>query len=289
MQIHLFRNEKQEGPYSEEQVRDMVNSGALSQTVTAWHDGVEEWQPLDKLISFAPGAAIVVPPPLAPAAPAPLAPASLAPAIGGIGWPGNPGKQRVVMMQATSLRKSAGDSAPEMALLNIDDEVDLGATTKADGKVWVRVTLQDGRQGFIAGDAGIRKMTCSKVHQKGAIFLPSPDMPESAGRPLKNGESILIMSAIESNGRKWVKIRDAAGNEGYTAANVKIKTYAATVARSPESDMLVGGAWCLGGIVITAATYSSVAQSGGTYLICWGPVLFGGFRFLKGFFRKITT
>ena len=49
-------------------------------------------------------------------------------------------------------------------------------------------------------------------------------------------------------------------------------------------DMLVGGLWCLGGIIVTVVTYSSVANSpgGGTYVVAWGAILFGALRFIRG-------
>ncbi len=54
------------------------------------------------------------------------------------------------------------------------------------------------------------------------------------------------------------------------------------------NDMLVGALWCIGGIVFTAATYSAVKDTGGTYYIAWGAIAFGGYQFLKGLFRSIA-
>lgn len=53
-------------------------------------------------------------------------------------------------------------------------------------------------------------------------------------------------------------------------------------------NMVVGGLWCVGGIVVTAVSYSS-AEPGGTYIITWGAVLFGAIQFLKGFFQLLRT
>lgn len=50
--------------------------------------------------------------------------------------------------------------------------------------------------------------------------------------------------------------------------------------------MLVGGLICIGGILLTAITYSMVPKAGGTYVVFWGAVLFGGIRFLYGAFRS---
>jgi len=50
-------------------------------------------------------------------------------------------------------------------------------------------------------------------------------------------------------------------------------------------DMVVGGLWCGGGILVTAATYSSAA-GGGSYVVAWGAILFGGLQFLRGLLAK---
>ncbi|MPM24412.1 hypothetical protein SDC9_70894 [bioreactor metagenome] len=48
-----------------------------------------------------------------------------------------------------------------------------------------------------------------------------------------------------------------------------------------NKDMLFGALWCIGGIVITAATYSA-ASGGGTYVVAWGAIIFGAIQFFKG-------
>ena len=49
-----------------------------------------------------------------------------------------------------------------------------------------------------------------------------------------------------------------------------------------NNDILFGALWCFGGIIVTAVTYSEAATSGGTYVIAWGAILFGGIQFIKG-------
>jgi hypothetical protein len=46
-------------------------------------------------------------------------------------------------------------------------------------------------------------------------------------------------------------------------------------------NIVIGALWCVGGIVVTAATYQ-MASGGGTYVVAWGAILFGGIQSLRG-------
>lgn len=48
-----------------------------------------------------------------------------------------------------------------------------------------------------------------------------------------------------------------------------------------QKNMLFGALWCIGGILVTAITYSAAA-GGGTYVVAWGAILFGGVQFFRG-------
>lgn len=48
-----------------------------------------------------------------------------------------------------------------------------------------------------------------------------------------------------------------------------------------KKNMLYGALWCIGGIVVTAVTYSA-ASGGGTYIVTWGAIVFGTIQFFRG-------
>lgn len=48
-----------------------------------------------------------------------------------------------------------------------------------------------------------------------------------------------------------------------------------------QKDMLYGALWCVGGIVVTIATYSA-ASNGGTYVVAYGAIIWGAIQFFKG-------
>lgn len=52
----------------------------------------------------------------------------------------------------------------------------------------------------------------------------------------------------------------------------------------------IGALWCVGGIIVTAVSYSMAASSasGGSYLVTWGAVIFGGIQMLRGLFRILS-
>lgn len=53
------------------------------------------------------------------------------------------------------------------------------------------------------------------------------------------------------------------------------------------ADALLGGFIALMGIVVTVTTYLSASErNGGTYVIAWGAILFGGMRFIRGLTRR---
>ncbi|MDB5311984.1 MAG: hypothetical protein JWO38_6186 [Gemmataceae bacterium] len=47
-----------------------------------------------------------------------------------------------------------------------------------------------------------------------------------------------------------------------------------------------GGLWCVGGIVVTVGSFLAAATAGGgTYVVAWGAIVFGGIQFLRGMMR----
>jgi hypothetical protein len=81
--------------------------------------------------------------------------------------------------------------------------------------------------------------------------------------------------------RPWVVPPPPMSDEEY-----RIKTVRETSIR----NMKIGAAWSFGGLAVTTYTYVAALNSGGTYVITWGAVLYGAFRFLVGFnaYRQVN-
>jgi hypothetical protein len=46
---------------------------------------------------------------------------------------------------------------------------------------------------------------------------------------------------------------------------------------------------CIGGLIVTAVTYSNASNEGGTYVVAWGAIVFGGYQFIKGIYQKLSV
>jgi hypothetical protein len=62
MDIYLSVNGTQTGPFTEEQVRQMLQAGLATAQTLAWRQGDAQWQPLSSLVSMPSG--MPAPPPL---------------------------------------------------------------------------------------------------------------------------------------------------------------------------------------------------------------------------------
>ena len=49
-------------------------------------------------------------------------------------------------------------------------------------------------------------------------------------------------------------------------------------------NLIVGGIFCVIGTVVTVASYAAASGSseGGSYVVAWGAILFGGIQALRG-------
>ncbi len=49
-----------------------------------------------------------------------------------------------------------------------------------------------------------------------------------------------------------------------------------------RKNILIGSLLLVGGLVLTVVTYSAASSGGGTYVLAWGPIIFGGIRLIRG-------
>ena len=65
MQLHVFQNEKQTGPFPLDTVHNMKRTGSLNDTAMLWHEGLADWQPIGAFLAANPSSRPVAAPPVA--------------------------------------------------------------------------------------------------------------------------------------------------------------------------------------------------------------------------------
>jgi Bacterial SH3 domain len=197
-------------------------------------------------------------------------------------------KARIVD-QAAILRTSPGLTSAAIAELPADSEVELGQVKSNAGTRWVSVSLLDGRSGYVPGDTKVFIFKRATLLQDRVDVYAGPSEDSGVVTRCQKNDRFQMTGNVTRDGKTWVKIRDAAGTEGYIDGGTRVRTETQAAMESPQHAMLHGALWCIGGILVTTITYSLASDHGGTYLIAWGPVIFGGWRFLKGLFRSVAS
>lgn len=97
-----------------------------------------------------------------------------------------------------------------------------------------------------------------------------------------------------SHGREfagWWRTRDkapavqTAASPGHSQTRTPLgNPHSQSRTRSANRDLTVGGAWLLGGLLVTIITYNIAANNpnGGHYYIASGAILYGAFRLFRG-------
>ena len=61
---------------------------------------------------------------------------------------------------------------------------------------------------------------------------------------------------------------------------------AEAVGAAGKKEMLHGALWCIGGVAVTAVTYS-LASEGIPFIVAFGAIIFGGIQFFRGLVQWI--
>jgi hypothetical protein len=158
-------------------------------------------------------------------------------------------------------------------------EFEVTGTTTQNGQNWARVALADGRQGYVPGNTKIFQLREMRLAEDVSIYSEPSAHAQLLGQ-YPRGTLVLVLDKAD---QFWIKVRTAEGVEGFIpqGSSMEDPRRAAAVAAAARRNMWVGGAWCAGGIAVTAYTYSA-ASGGGIYVVAWGAIVFGGWQFVKG-------
>ena len=122
------------------------------------------------------------------------------------------------------------------------------------------------------------------------------ELPERLQELLSSGTRIPLRSRVMEGEQCWiivgfnpVQLREEVQRPVMSAAAAPVietewRRHRSGGQSGARSQMMVGLCWCIGGIIVTVISYTTAAggPGGGSYIVAWGAILFGGIRFLKG-------
>jgi len=168
-------------------------------------------------------------------------------------------------------------------------EVDLGAVKKKDGANWVKVKTVNGQEGYLPGTSKVFIIKLASLLQNNAKVYSSPNPASIQKMEFKKNDKFYLMEVVkQEDGKDWVKVRDMRGNEGYIEGSTKIKRETMKSRAVAVRNMRNGAVWFILGVVVTVGTMT-IASNGGTYVVAWGAIIFGGIQFVQGLFQYFSA
>lgn len=193
------------------------------------------------------------------------------------------------VLSPVNVHSRPSPDAQVISSLEAEEDVEMYKLWKTDGG-WMEIRLPDGSMGYMPAGTRVALLSRVKLKDKEVEVFEQPSLDGAPSHKLEKGSR--FWTAATTAGPSCVRVRLDSGEVGYIHAATKVASLAqpkVPAIQSAGHDVIVGALWCIGGIAVTAGTYSAVSTSGGTYLICWGPIAFGGYQFLRGLFRAAVA
>jgi capsular polysaccharide biosynthesis protein len=176
---------------------------------------------------------------------------------------------------------STDANAVSIAVLPEGTEIEFGAARRTGGKVWVPITLSTGQQAFIPGDARIYVIKQGALMQNSVDLFTEPSKNALVKQQLDRNSKFDILKVEEADGKRWVRIRDTNGNEGFIDGNTRIRVIQQKTKALARKNILSGAMWLVAGLLITFSNSSSASGSG-FIILGYGAILFGAFMLISG-------
>ena len=184
----------------------------------------------------------------------------------------------------TTLYSMPDSASTHVAQLDAGQEIAITGSGVYDKQQWAEATLADGRHGYLPAATRILRLREMRLQ----VAVDAHIEPSDASPVLERysqGTVVVVLGTSLHGEQSWTGIRDSSGKEGFIPNGTPMEANKpaqvdASMARA-KRNMIVGGLWCGGGAAVTAVTYAN-ASGGGSYVVTWGAIIFGGFQFLKG-------
>ncbi len=197
-----------------------------------------------------------------------------------------------LLIDGTPLYYSEDDTVDPIATLPRGQEL-FTFLALDPASLWRPVKLPDGGPaGYIP--CGAQLFICYTARVAGdATLYEEPDAGSRILLRLDPGAPLLVIGEARQESGTWHMVRIDAATVGYLAPATALRENRPSAARTgayrlrANRDMVLGGLWCIGGTIVTVVTYQAAA-SGGTYVVAWGAIVFGGYQFLRGLLARLN-
>ena len=179
-------------------------------------------------------------------------------------------------------------NALSLATLQEGTEIEFGGVKQRNGKQWVEITLPTGQKGYIPGETRIFHLRMATLLQNNVPVYHQATEHSLVRTTLKRNAKVYLVDVTRVEGVDWVKVREPSGIEGFIPGKTRLRVIPEKTKALARKNMISGALWCIGGIIVTAATYSA-SSSGGSYIIAWGAILFGALQFIQGVYQYFTA
>ena len=125
-------------------------------------------------------------------------------------------------------------------------------------------------------------------HQSESPLEPSPG-PEGVVRSARQWRAYAEQELSKGASAEHIVAHMAAQGCPWDQAEAALKQAQAGRRRSANTLIGCSAAIALVAFVVTFGSYAAASQSGGTYLIWWGPMLMGGIGMFIGLVRRLRA
>lgn len=111
---------------------------------------------------------------------------------------------------------------------------------------------------------------------------PASNDDEAVASVYQYAANLLINQKLEPGDVIDSLVKQGLSQETATIVVQNLEDQINTARRSKaKKDMLYGGLWLVGGAIVTLVTIAN-ASGGGSYVVTWGAIIFGGVQFFRG-------
>lgn len=105
--------------------------------------------------------------------------------------------------------------------LPVGEQIEVRSWQMVSGSLWLSVTLSDGTDGYISGLNRLEPHYEGELRQEQAFVRAEPNLESDVVAEYRKGARFTVVQTQEVQWKKWRKIRDQDGIEGYLLADIQ--------------------------------------------------------------------